>query len=495
MKPQPQRHCLAAILTAFTLLLAAGGAQAQTVDSVTAPDGFYMAGQSVPITVTFSEAVTVSGIPQLTLTTSNSGGEGVGTYTSGSGTVALIFTYTVRAGDNIGEYHGEGANVELDKSLALRALEEGPYIDDLAYTGTDALDLNGGTIGHATTAGISATTTLPAPGEENSLSHSSSVVLDTVMPTPISASVAADGARIDVVLSEALTPDSFAALESGEFTLGSGTSATVRDVVTTATTRVIVLMLTSPSYNPDAYYNPYNPNPPVVQADPTILPGETVTLAWANDGDSITDSAGNVLDDITDLDVTNEVVPVVESVAQPDFSRGFYKAGDTVSIAVNFSSSVTVTGIPQLTLVVGTSSASAQYVSGSPGTALIFNYIVADGHSTDSLAYSSANALTRNGGSIQSTDASTLAADLTLPEPGTFGSLNSDFFFPVVIDNLAPDAPSIDSDLIAGDDRISVAERNADGGVLITGSMGADAFTVTSALVPPTSPTGSAKAA
>ena len=37
MKPQPQRRCLAAILTAFTLLLAAGGAQAQTlsIDNVT----------------------------------------------------------------------------------------------------------------------------------------------------------------------------------------------------------------------------------------------------------------------------------------------------------------------------------------------------------------------------------------------------------------------------------------------------------------------------
>ena len=149
-----------------------------------------------------------------------------------------------------------------------------------------------------------------------------------------------------------------------------------------------------------------------------------------------------------------------------------------MSIAVNFSSSVTVTGVPQLTLVVGTNSASAQYVSGSPGTALLFNYIVADGHSTDSLAYSSANALSLNGGSIQSTDASTLAADLTLPEPGTFGSLSGNFF-PVVIDNTPPAAPSIDSDLIADDDNISVAERNADDGVQITGTQAADVITVT----------------
>ena len=338
--------------------------------------------------------------------------------------------------------------------------------------------MNSGTINSVADSTVAATLMpLPVPGEENSLSHSSSVVLDTEVPTAISARVAADGASIHVALSESLTPTSLAALESGEFSL-DGTSAMVRDVVTIPTRTELVLILTSPSYNPDAYYNPYNPNPPVVPVDPTILPGETVTLTWTNDADTITDSAGNSLSNIADLDVTNEVVPVVESVAQPDFSRGFYKTGDTVSIAVNFSSSVTVTGVPQLTLVVGTNSASAQYVSGSPGTALLFNYIVADGHSTDSLAYSSANALSLNGGSIQSTDASTLAADLTLPEPGTFGSLSGNFF-PVVIDNIPPAAPSIDSDLIADDDNISVAERNADDGVQITGTQAADVITVT----------------
>ena len=129
MKPQPQRRWLAAIFTAFTLLLAAGGAQAQTVISVTAPHGFYMTGESVPITVTFTEAVavdTTGGTPQLTLTTGNSGGEGVGTYTSGSGTDTLIFTYTVLAGDNIGEYHGEGANDEFDAALAALRIRKWP---------------------------------------------------------------------------------------------------------------------------------------------------------------------------------------------------------------------------------------------------------------------------------------------------------------------------------------------------------------------------------
>ena len=52
-------------------------------------------GKTVTYTVGMSEAVTVSGTPQLTL---NDGG--TATYVSGSGTSALTFTYTVAAGQN-----------------------------------------------------------------------------------------------------------------------------------------------------------------------------------------------------------------------------------------------------------------------------------------------------------------------------------------------------------------------------------------------------------
>jgi hypothetical protein len=53
-------------------------------------------GDTVTLTVTFSEAVTVAdGTPILTL---NDGG--TASYSSGSGTKALTFTYTVAAGEN-----------------------------------------------------------------------------------------------------------------------------------------------------------------------------------------------------------------------------------------------------------------------------------------------------------------------------------------------------------------------------------------------------------
>ena len=112
-------------------------------------DRVYNSGDSVPITVTFSDVVTVTGTPQLAL---NTGGtdNGIASYASGSGTTSLIFTYSVRTGDNIG---------------------------DLAYTGTDALS---GSIQGTTSINL----TLPTPGDANSLSGSSNVVLDNIAPEP-----------------------------------------------------------------------------------------------------------------------------------------------------------------------------------------------------------------------------------------------------------------------------------------------------------------------
>ena len=58
-------------------------------------NGSYGTGASVSIQVTFSEAVNVTGTPQLALNTG-----GTANYASGSGTSTLTFTYTVAAGQN-----------------------------------------------------------------------------------------------------------------------------------------------------------------------------------------------------------------------------------------------------------------------------------------------------------------------------------------------------------------------------------------------------------
>ena len=127
---------------------------APTVTNVTSTlaNGSYTVGQVVPVTVTFSEVVTVTGTPQLTLETGTT--DRTVNYTSGSGTNTLTFNYTVQAGDTSA---------------------------DLDYTSTTALALNGGTIKDAAT--NDATLTLATPGAAGSLGANKAIVIDTTAPT------------------------------------------------------------------------------------------------------------------------------------------------------------------------------------------------------------------------------------------------------------------------------------------------------------------------
>jgi len=125
-----------------------------TVSSVssTKDNGSYTESEVIPITVTFSEAVNVTGIPQLTLETGTS--DAVLNYSSGSGGTTLTFNYTV-ASDHIN--------------------------NDLDYIDINSLALNSGTIKDA--AENNATLTLPTPGQTNSLGTNKNLVIDAVVPT------------------------------------------------------------------------------------------------------------------------------------------------------------------------------------------------------------------------------------------------------------------------------------------------------------------------
>ncbi len=136
--------------------LTVGSAAATVVNvSSTAANGTYGAGAVIPITVTFSGVVNVTGTPLLSL---NSGG--TASYASGSGTTTLTFQYTVGAGDGT------------------------PHLD---ATSSSALTLNGGTILDASA--NNAILTLPVPGGAGSLGANTNIVIDTVSPAVVSYSV------------------------------------------------------------------------------------------------------------------------------------------------------------------------------------------------------------------------------------------------------------------------------------------------------------------
>ena len=85
--------------------------------------------------------------------------------------------------------------------------------------------------------------------------------------------------------------------------------------------------------------------------------------------------------------------PLVSSVSSST-SDGAYNAGDSVMVTITFSENVTVTGgAPQLTMETGATDAVLNYVSGSGTASLVFRYIVASGHTSADLSYSSTTAL------------------------------------------------------------------------------------------------------
>jgi hypothetical protein len=115
-------------------------------------------------------------------------------------------------------------------------------------------------------------------------------------------------------------------------------------------------------------------------------------------------------------------------------SNGSYKAGDSISIQINFSEAVTVTGTPQLTLETGASDRTINYASGSGSSSLTFTYTVQSGDTTSDLDYTSTSSLSANGGTIR--DSAGNGATLTLPSPGASGSLGANKS--IAIDTTAP---------------------------------------------------------
>jgi subtilisin-like proprotein convertase family protein len=120
------------------------------VTSTTA-NGTYGLGASIAITVVFSEPVTVTGTPQLTLETGAA--DAVVNFTSGSGTNTLVFAFTVAAGH---------------------------VSNDLDYVSVAALTLNGGTIRDS--AGNDANLALAPPGSPGSLGANKNLIVDTTPP-------------------------------------------------------------------------------------------------------------------------------------------------------------------------------------------------------------------------------------------------------------------------------------------------------------------------
>ncbi|WP_259544469.1 Ig-like domain-containing protein [Shewanella baltica] len=135
--------------------------------------------------------------------------------------------------------------------------------------------------------------------------------------------------------------------------------------------------------------------------------------------------------------IIDGVAPTVSSV-NASTADGTYKLGDIISIQVNFSEVVIVTGTPQLTLDTGTTDRTIDYASGSGSSALTFNYTIQSGDTSSDLDYAATNSLALNSGTIR--DAATNNATLTLASPGAANSLGNNTA--LVVDGIVPSVTS-----------------------------------------------------
>ncbi len=172
------------------------------VSSVTGPSaGSYRAGQVLSFTVNFTQSVVVTGSPRIPLTIGSS--SVFATYASGSGSTALVFSYTVQSGD----------------------------LDSNGIEATSPISLNSGSIN--TSGGTSSGLAFTAP-------NTSAVLVDAILPSAVSVTSSTTdgiydvGAVIPVAVSftEAVTVvgTPTLTLETGSvdrvvnYTSGSGTS-------------------------------------------------------------------------------------------------------------------------------------------------------------------------------------------------------------------------------------------------------------------------------
>ncbi|WP_375241450.1 beta strand repeat-containing protein, partial [Polaribacter sp.] len=298
------------------------------VNSFTA-NGTYSVGSDIIISVAFSENVTVTGTPQLTLET---GGidRTINYNGTGSGSNTLLFTYTVQSGDT---------STDLDY-LATNSLT----------AGTSILDAGG----------KSAILTLPAPGAVNSLGAIKAIVIDGLAPTVTSISSsttngsykAGDNIAITVSFSE-----SVAVTGTPQITLETGTTDRTVNYTSGSGSNTLTFNYTVQAGDVSADLD-YVANNSLVLNSGTIrdTAGNNATLTLPTPGAA--NSLGN-----NKAIVIDGLAPTVTSISSST-ANGIYKTGDNITISVTFSENVTVTGTPQITLETGTTDRTVNFSSG-----------------------------------------------------------------------------------------------------------------------------------
>lgn len=323
-------------------------AVAPSVATVGVPaPGAYNAGDVLQFTVNTSEPViidTSSGTPRVAL---NIGGvTRYAEYVSGSGTSALVFAYTIQAGNNA------AAGIAVGGSI----------------------DLNGGTARDA--AGNALNLALNNPGS------GSGIVIDTTAPQ------VSDIVRVDTTPTNAGSvrytvtfDESVSGVDSADFSLAFTGSANGRIAsVQQVNGRTYVILVDN------------------------LSGAGNVRLDLNASGTGISDAAGNpITGGLAGSSYSiDRVAPSVSSVGVPP--AGTYVAGAQLDFTVNTNEAVLVDtgdGAPRLAITLDNGRVVyADYLSGSGGTALVFRLNVTSGMAGNS-SFTVASGIDLNGATIR----------------------------------------------------------------------------------------------
>ena len=305
-------------------------------------DRTYAAGETIEVTVTFSETVVVTGTPQLML---NVGGRNRTANYQDVTEAAVRFEYRVVSGDTA------------------------PY-----GVSIDANRLSGGTI---------------RDGARNNavLNHApvaadSRHQVDGVKPTLASSDGAVvNGTTLTLAYGEPLDSSSVPATDDVTVTGGSETRTVT---VVRVSGNAVFLTLSSTVADEESRLR--------VNYEPRSNP--------------IQDTAGNDADRLSNKSVTNETGdtkgPTVSNVAITSSagSDRTYGVDETIEMTVTFNETVVITGTPELTLNVGGGNRTAEYRSVS-NRAVKFAYRVVTGDNDEDGVSLEANRLSRSAGTIQ----------------------------------------------------------------------------------------------
>lgn len=363
------------------------------INVIVPPNGTYGIGANLNFSVQYSEAVTVTGTPRLTL---NIGGvTRYADFVSVTGTDTLNFTYTIQAGDN--------------------------DTDGIGLVG--GIDLNGGTL--RDTAGNDASLAFTSPPTGGILVDGIIPTITTITPPPNGTYKAGDNLDFQVVFSEVVNVNT--AFGTPRIQLNVGGTTVFATYLTGSGTSTLTFRYTVQAGHLDT--------DGIAVSSPIQLAGGTIKDGANNDADlnfTVWPLSGVLVDG---------VAPSISHVGKP--ADGTYPAHKRLDFRIFFDSPINVSGgTPTLLIRVGNQLHEARYLWGSGGNYLVFGYRLQEGEN-DSDGIEVLNTILLNGATIR--DSAGNDASLTFTPPNTSG-IKVDAVRPRIEEIQVPDAGEYNKD-------------------------------------------------